>query len=174
MNSHALAVLQYREALDVVAGHASSNLGAEALRSFEPSTSKNWIETELRRVEQMAALLLRSEQWGMPRIPDVRAAIRKAAVEGAALDGAELNEIADLLRASKAVRTVVEKQREHWPLIAEQAAPLVTLDRLEEQIERAIDDGGEVRDNASRELSRIRRELRGARAKIVEQLEHYM
>ena len=174
MNSHALGVLQYREALDVVAGHASSNLGAEALRSFEPSTSKNWIETELRRVEQMAALLLRSEQWGMPRIPDVRAAIRKAAVEGAALDGAELNEIAELLRASKAVRAVVEKQREHWPLIAEQAEPLVILDRLEEQIERAIDDGGEVRDNASRELSRIRRELRGARSKIVEQLEHYM
>ncbi len=174
MNSHALSVLQYREALDVVAGHASSNLGAEALRSLQPATSTTSIETELRRVEQMAALLLRSEQWGMPRIPDVRAAIRKAAVEGAALDGVELNEIAALLRGSKAVRIVVEKQREHWPLIAEQAEPLVILDRLEEQIDRTVDEGGEVRDNASRELSRIRRELRGARGKIVQQLEQYM
>ena len=174
MNSHALSVLQYREALDVIAGYASSNLGAEALRAVEPSTTKVWIETELRRVEQMAALLLRSEQWAMPRIPDVRAAIRKVALAGAALDGTELNEIAELLRSSKAVRAVVHKQREHWPLIAELAEPLVSLDRIEEQIERAIDDNGEVRDQASRELARIRRELRGARAKIVGQLEHYM
>jgi DNA mismatch repair protein MutS2 len=174
VNSHALTVLQYREALDVVAGHASSNLGALALRSAEPSTSRAWIENELRRVEQMAALLLRSEQWAMPRIPDVRAAVRKAAVQGAALDGNELNEIAELMRSSKTVKTVVQRQPEHWPLVAELAEPLVILDRLEEQIARAIDDGGEVRDQASRELARIRRELRGARARIVEQLESYM
>ncbi len=174
MNHHALTVLQYREALGVVAGYASSDLGGVALRSVEPSTSKAWIENELRRVEQMAALLLRSEQWAMPRIPDVHAALRKAAIIGAALDGNELNEIAELLRTSKTVKTVVHKQREHWPLIAELAVPLVILDRLEEQITRAVDDSGDVRDQASRELARVRRELRGARARIVEQLEHYM
>ena len=174
MNPHALAVLQYPEALAVVAGHASSNLGAQALRTWQPSTSKPWIEDELRRVEQMSLLLVRSEPWAMPRIPDVHAAIRKAAVAGAALDGSELNELAVLLHTSRAVRTIVQRQREHWPLLAEQAEPLVTLERLEEQIARALDDDGVVRDQASRELARIRRELRGARARIVEQLEHYM
>ena len=174
MNQHALAVVQYPEALGVVAGYASSNLGAQALRAFEPATSKIWIETELRRVEEMAALLVRSEQWAMPRIPDVRAALRKAAVAGAALDGSELNELAVLLHAAKAVKAVVQRQQEHWPLLAELARPLVTLDRLEQQIAQAIDDGGDVRDHASRELTRVRRELRGARARIVEQLEHYM
>ena len=174
MNTHALAVLQYPEALAVVAGHASSALGHEALRGVQPSNDKAWIEKELRRVEEMAALLLRTEQWGMPRIPDVRAALRKAAIEGAALDGAELHEIAELLRSSKSVRVIVQRQADYWPLIAELAAPLVTLERVEEQIERAVDESGTVRDNASRELSRIRRELRGARARIVEQLERYM
>jgi DNA mismatch repair protein MutS2 len=174
MNHHALAVVQYPEALGVVAGYASSHLGAQALRAFEPATSRIWIETELRRVEEMATLLVRSEQWAMPRIPDVRAALRKAAVAGAALDGSELNELAVLLHAAKAVKAVVHRQQEHWPLLAELAQPLVTLDRLEQQIAQAIDDGGEVRDHASRELTRVRRELRGARARIVEQLERYM
>lgn len=174
MNQHALIVVQYPEALGVVAGYASSNLGAQALRAFEPASSRSWIETELRRVEEMATLLVRSEQWAMPRIPDVRAALRKAAVAGAALDGSELNELAVLLQAAKAVKAAVQRQQEHWPLLAELARPLVTLDRLEQQIAQAIDDGGEVRDHASRELTRVRRELRGARARIVEQLEHYM
>ena len=174
MNNHALTVLQFPEALAAVAEYASSNLGQAAVRALAPSNERIWIETELRRVEQMATLLVRTEQWAMPRVPDVRAAVRKAAVEGAALDGHELNEVAALLRASKAVRAVVQKHHESWPLIAELAEPLATLDRIEQQIEHAIDDGGVVRDNASRELGRIRRELRGARSRIVEHLEQYM
>jgi DNA mismatch repair protein MutS2 len=174
MNSHALSVLQYHDALAVVAHYASSNLGADALRALQPSTALAWIDVELTRVEQMATLLVRTEQWGMPRIPDVRAAIRKTAVQGAALDGPELNELAELLRSAKAVRVVTLRQAEHWPLIAEIAGPLATLERIEQQIAHAIDESGVVRDQASRELSRIRRELRGARARIVEQLEHYM
>ena len=93
MNAHALAVLQFPEALGVVAGYASSHLGAQALAAFQPATSKIVIESELRRVEQMATLLARTEQWALPRIPDARAALRKAAVAGAALDGSELNEL---------------------------------------------------------------------------------
>jgi DNA mismatch repair protein MutS2 len=174
MNNHALTVLQFPEALAVVAEYASSNLGQAALRAFAPSNERLWIETELRRVEQMATLLVRTEQWAMPRVPDVRAAVRKAAVEGAALDAHELNEVAALLRASKAVRAVVQKGRESWPLIAELAEPLATLEKIEQLIEHAIDDAGIVRDNASRDLGRIRRELRGARSRIVEQLEQYM
>ncbi|HET9441634.1 MAG TPA: endonuclease MutS2 [Longimicrobiales bacterium] len=174
MNPHALSVLQYADALSLVAGFASSNLGAEALRTFDPTDSRAWIQDELQRVEQMATLLVRTEQWSMPRIPDVRAAIRKTAVAGAALDGSELNELAVLLHSSQAVRTVVQRQHESWPLIAQLAEPLAVLPRLEQQIAQAIDDSGGVRDQASRELGRIRRDLRGARARIVEQLEHYM
>ena len=174
MNAHALAVLQFPEALGVVAGYASSHLGAQALAAFQPATSKIVIESELRRVEQMATLLARTEQWALPRIPDARAALRKAAVAGAALDGSELNELVVLLHTSSAVKTVVSRQPEHWPLLAELAQPLVKLERLEQQIAHGIDDSGEVRDQASRELARIRRELRGARARIVEQLERFM
>jgi DNA mismatch repair protein MutS2 len=174
MNTHALTVLQYPEALAVVAGHASSTLGRAALQELQPAISKAWVETELRRVEQMAALLLRSEQWAMPRIPDVRAAIRKASVAGAALEGIDLHELGELLRSSKVVRSVVLRQPEYWPLIAGLVQCLITLERIEEQITRTVDESGVVRDNASRELNRIRRELRGARARIVEQLERYM
>ncbi len=174
MNAHALAVLQFFEARTLVAGYASSILGAEALASLEPSTSRTWIETELDRVDQMVTLLTRTGSWGMPRIPNVRAALRKAAVQGAALDGSELNELAQLTRASREVRTTVLGQRDFWPLLADIAEPLATLEQLEQQITRAIDESGSVRDQASRELTRLRRELRGARARIVEQLEQFM
>ena len=174
MNSHALSVLQYPEALQVVASYASSTLGADAVRSLTPAASQNWIETELRRVDEMAALLLRAEPWVMPTIPDVRAALRKLSVEGSALDGVELRDSALLLRSSKEVRTVVLRTRSAAPLLAELAEPLATLEKIEKEIEHTVDESGEVRDNASKELNRVRRELRGARSKIVAKLEEYI
>ena len=174
MNAHALQVLQYHEAVGVVASRASSPLGAEAVRALRPQIDLNSIQTELRRVDEMAALLVRADPWGMPAIPDVRAALRKLAIEGSALDGNELRDVAQLLRSAKEVRGVVLRTRNASPLLEEIAEPLVTLDKLEKEIEHTIDDAGDVRDTASRDLARIRRELRGARSKIVEKLEEYM
>lgn len=174
MNAHALSVLQYGEALDVIAKYASSPLGADSVRSLSPSTSSSWIETELRRVDEMAALLVRAEPWGMPPIPDVRAALRKLSVEGSALDAADFLDVARLLVASREVRKVVLQGREVSQLLAELAEPLVTLEKLEKEIEHTVDEAGLVRDTASKELSRIRRELRGARSKIVSSLEAYI
>ncbi|MCU0636744.1 MAG: Smr/MutS family protein, partial [Gemmatimonadaceae bacterium] len=45
---------------------------------------------------------------------------------------------------------------------------------IEEAIARAIDDAGEVRDDASRSLRRIRRELRSAESELVQLLERVM
>jgi DNA mismatch repair protein MutS2 len=139
-----------------------------------PSISPNWIETELRRVDEMAAFLLRAEPWGMPVIPNVHAALRKLSVEGSALDGAEFRDLAQLLHSSKEVRSAVLRTRNVFPLLAALAEPLAALEKLEKEIERTVDEQGVVRDTASRELSRIRRELRGARSKIVAKLEEYI
>ncbi|HEU0299036.1 MAG TPA: hypothetical protein VFR37_06260, partial [Longimicrobium sp.] len=53
MNPHALNVLEYREALDLVARYASSALGAEAVRALAPGADLGFIEPELARVEDV-------------------------------------------------------------------------------------------------------------------------
>ncbi|HSJ31193.1 MAG TPA: endonuclease MutS2 [Longimicrobiales bacterium] len=174
MNGHALDVLQYPEALAVVAGHASSALGARAVRALEPSDSYAFVVDELLRVDQMSAFLFRAQDWHMPPIPDARAALRRLGVEGSVLDAAELRDTAILLRGSAATRRAILQHAEDYPLLAAVAERLVKLDDDERRIREAIDDGGEVRDNASHELARLRREVRGARSRIVERLEHYI
>lgn len=174
MNGHALDVLQFPEALAVVAGHASSALGARAVRALEPSDSYAFVVDELLRVDQMSAFLFRAQDWHMPPIPDARAALRRLGVEGSVLDAAELRDTAILLRGSAATRRAILQHAEDYPLLAAVAERLVKLDDDERRIREAIDDGGEVRDNASHELARLRREIRGARSRIVERLEHYI
>ena len=174
MNDHALTVLQLPETLSVVAGYASSPLGAEAVRALTPSDAIAWIEPELRRVHQMVGFLLRVEDWALPAPPDLRSPLRKLNVEGSVWEPGALRDCAVLLRDSRDTRRVVLQHADHFPLLAEIAGPLLKREDLEEMIRGAIDDGGDVRDSASRELTRLRREIRGARARIVEKLEQYI
>ncbi|MBW3572981.1 MAG: hypothetical protein KY467_17940, partial [Gemmatimonadetes bacterium] len=90
MNPHALNVLEYREALDLVARFASSGLGADAVRALEPSADRGFVEPELARVEEMRAFLRGDAGWSEPAIPDVREGLRKLRVEGSVLDGPQL------------------------------------------------------------------------------------
>ncbi|HEX6695047.1 MAG TPA: endonuclease MutS2 [Longimicrobiales bacterium] len=173
MNRHALDVLQFPNALAVIAGSASSSLGAAAVRALTPSTDRAWIEHELERVDQMGAFLQRSDAWSPGTIPDVRASVQRLGVAGSVLDAPSLRDIAILSQSGRAARAGILQHEEAFPLLADTAHRLGNDARGEESIRHAIDDAGEVKDHASRELAKIRRELRSTRGRIVKQLEEY-
>lgn len=174
MNRHALRVIQFPETLELVAGFASSPLGAEAVRGLEPSSRREWVELELRRVDQMVGFLLRNDDWVVPALPDLREALRRLAIAGSVWEGAELRDAGELLRSARASRRAFTHHADDYPLLAEIAEALIELRDEEKAIGQAIDGAGEVRDEASRELARLRREIRGARNNIVDRLQAYL
>ncbi|HEU4558359.1 MAG TPA: endonuclease MutS2 [Longimicrobium sp.] len=176
MNSHALNVLEYRDALDLVARHASSPLGGDAVRALEPSADLGWIEPELARVEEMRAFLGGDSGWGLPAIPDVREGVRRLRIEGSVLEAPQLRDLGTLLASSRATRRAVlaEGGAERFPLLALLAGGLVEAEKDEAQIGRAIDEAGAVRDDASPALYKLRREIRTVRSRLVERLAAYM
>jgi DNA mismatch repair protein MutS2 len=174
MNEHALQVLQFDEALAVVAGHASSPLGAEAVRALRPSDTRAWVDEELRRVDQMLGALLRAPDWTVPTIPDLRSALRRLALDGGMLHGFELRDIGEMARSAHDIRRVLAVHAEHFPLVFAVADRLGKFEAEERTIRRAIDGAGDVRDEASPTLTRLRREIRGERSRIVAKLEAYM
>lgn len=174
MNRHALAVLQLPETLNVVAGFASSPLGADAVRRLVPRDRLQAVNDELLRVDQMSAFLTRAQDWQMPALPDARAAVRRLEVDGSVLDAIELRDVAIVLHGSAGTRRAILQHADDYPLLADIGHRLVRLDDEQRRIAAAIDDAGEVRDRASSDLGRIRRELRTARSRIVEKLEQYI
>jgi DNA mismatch repair protein MutS2 len=174
MNRHALEVLQLPEALALVAGHASSPLGAEAVRGLEPSDAAAVVVDELKRVDEMMSFLFRAQEWQMPALPDARSALRRLGVAGSVLDAPELRDLAIVLQGSAATRRAILQHADDYPLLAAVAQRMAKLDDAERRIRAAIDDGGTVRDNASHDLARLRRDIRGARNRIVERLQQYI
>ena len=134
-------------------------------------------ERELARVAAMRAIVTCEEGWAPLPIPDVDRALARLRIEGTRLDGRELQQAGVLLRSSRLTGDALRSARR--PAVALSVlAPL--RERLhanrkqEEEIERALDVDGSVRDDASHALRRVRRELRNAQGELVALLERIM
>ena len=94
-----------------------------------------------------------------------------AAGRGQVLAPSELLEIADLARASTRLRRTFARTRQETPLLSTRAAGLADLEALRELIAGAVDERGEVRDSASRELQAIRRERDAVHGRLQQRME---
>src|SRR5688500_20388791 len=111
MNLHGLAVVEFPAVLEVVAGRASSALGADRVRAASPSADRSWIHAEHERVQAMRSLLSGEGGWDSEPIPDVRVSAERLRVEGTSLDAASLLAIAVLLRSSRRTAAALQDDK---------------------------------------------------------------
>ncbi|MFZ9899640.1 MAG: endonuclease MutS2 [Gemmatimonadaceae bacterium] len=187
MQPHALDVLEFARLLEHIAGFASSGPGAARIRALRPlrvGGTRPEREDALaalrlihRQVGAMRVLVAGEEGWRPEGIPDLGAALTRLRVPGTVWSGLELRDLITLLVSSR--RTQLALRAEAVPamvrgLLAPCADALVARPAVEQQLERVLTEEGELRDDASPALSRIRRERRGAEGELVRLLERVM
>jgi len=165
MNEHALRVIEFPSALELIAGRASSPLGAERIREASPTSDREFLVHEHSRVAAVRSLIEDKLAWAPQSIPDISPALVRLRVEGASLSAADLLAVANLLRSSRL--TAEALARADVPQLAKallkpEIDALVSSQTDEKRIFAAIDDDANVRDEASPLLRRVRRELRGS------------
>ena len=177
MNSHALNVIEFPRTLALISERATSPLGAERVRELRPLPDRETIEREHARVAVVRSLLSAEEPWHLHGVPDARTALTRLRVEDASLAAPDLLVLGSLLRSSRVTRDSLRGERASpmvTAVLAEQIESLVANKPIEDTIERAIDEEGEVRDDASAALRKIRRELKGSQGELVKLLERAM
>jgi len=177
MNSHALNVIEFPRTLTLIAERASSPLGAERVRELRPLTDSGAIGREHARVAAVRSLISAEDPWGLAGVPDARAALTRLRVEGASLAAPDLLVIGAVLRSGRVTRESLRGERASAIVVAvlsEQIQSLASNKTLEDAISHAIDDEGQVTDNASSALRKIRRELKGSQGELIKLLERAM
>ena len=174
MNAHALAVLEFRRVLELVGARAASPLGRAAVESRTPASDAETVRRELRRVTETQLFLSDRPGWGMPVVADARRALPKLVLAGAVLEPIELFAVGLLLASARALAGELDVAAERHPALVLVRALLHEDEAMEQVIARTVDEKGAVLDTASRELKRIRGELRRAHSRIVAKLEGYM
>src|SRR5262245_5207571 len=78
MDRHSLEILEFDKVRHMVGRYMPSALGADRIRELHPGTDQAAIETELRLVSEMVALLRLRRGPAFGDLRDIRTAVRRA------------------------------------------------------------------------------------------------
>lgn len=151
--------LEFYRVLEHVASFAASSLGVEHVADMMPLGDEGAARREIGMVAEVRQLLQRQESVPLDGIYDIRQALSFSKVSGSVLSGENFLHILSTIQGARKLREFFAGRRDTAPLMHELTADIHNNRLIERHIADAIDDSGNVRDNASRDLFRIRREI---------------
>ena len=165
----ALRVLEFTKIRERLAAHALTDMGKEKCLALVPYDDVSEVRRALDETEEACVLL--SYLGGQPLVafPDVREQVTLAQ-KGACLSQRALLDVAACLRATRAARSALVRDREDTPILTGLATRLTALDGIENDISAAIISEEEIADRASAELHQIRRQIRSANERMRDRL----
>jgi DNA mismatch repair protein MutS2 len=170
VDANALAALEFPAIAERLAGATSTPPGAELARALTPSSDPTEVVCRQALTAEAIALLEESAEPPLRGVEDVRAAVERAA-RGGLLSPAELSGVGATITGALAARAAL-REREEAPLLNELAAAIDPgLRELAGTIGSRVEpDGSDLKDTASPELRRLRRQLREGRGRIADEL----
>ena len=145
-----------------------STLGQERVDDMAFSEDYGEIDRRLREVTEFVRILQEEDEFPDQYFFDVRPSLKRIRVEGMYL---EEQELFDLRRSLETIRDIVrffqrndlndddESFKSSHPTLQELAGDILVFPQLISRINNILDKFGKIKDNASSELLRIRREL---------------
>ncbi len=164
-----LRVLEFNKILERLAQYAMTDAGKARCRALVPSSEEAQVRRSLDETEEAVVLLTYLGSNPLIGFSDVTEYIT-IAKKGACLSPRALMDVALLLRAARAARQSLVKDRENTPLLIALASRLTVLESIENDIGDAIIGEDEIADRASSELYQIRRQIRSANERMREKL----
>ncbi|MBI2297687.1 MAG: Smr/MutS family protein [Armatimonadetes bacterium] len=155
MDPHALEVLEFGKVRDLLAEAAASALGLEAAAALQPLTEEDQIRLALQHTSEARSIFDGGDDIPLGGLHDLRPLLHQASI-GSVLLGEELLAVAQTLGCVAKVKHFFAG-RDAVPALGRVAGELVDLPAVAAEIVRCIGDDGEVLDDASAELRRLRR-----------------
>ena len=169
---HAAQVLEFDLVRAQLAGYCETELGGGEARRLEPSFDPDqfWALQELTQ-EAYQLMGVHSLPF-LGAVGDMRDSLQRAQ-RGGTMDGESLVRLADALAAMRSLKTLVKAHSGDYPRLWRLAEVLPELPSLEEKLYRSLDGSGEVKDDASSELLRLRKQRASRAQKILERIQSY-
>ena len=151
-------------------------LSARELMAAEGfSRSRREVEERLTLADEMRTVLAMESGAEIGEQEDLRSIIDKIAVEGSYLMADECAVLLRALRGVSAIVGFIRSRREGtYPALRRMTERVQLFPELQREIERVVDDKGEVRSSASQELAEIRRAIREHEGQVAKRLQQVL
>lgn len=170
MARYAIKTLEFDKVKNMLAAKAATFLGKQSILALQ--IEGDFSKVQILQEETAEAVRILEEEKSFPFggayniIDDI-----KRAEIGSILQAEELLHIMTTLAAFRSMKCFLIENAELAPNLATYGQNLQQFNRLEKQIDNAIDEHGEIRDNASPKLKGLRSAIQIAKARVRDKLD---
>ncbi|MDO5523777.1 MAG: endonuclease MutS2 [Bacteroidia bacterium] len=142
--------------------HCLSALGKEKVGEMQFSTVFQEVDVQLSQTDEFVHILQEEDSFPANNFYDVRPVLKRIRVAGSWI---EQNALSELNKSLQTINSIVkffnadEEKAERYPHLIQLTENVFVSPEISKKIERIIDEFGQIRDNASPQLSAIRREI---------------
>jgi DNA mismatch repair protein MutS2 len=167
----AIQVLEFDRLKEILGGYSTCALGHRAIDALGPGQDVIALEVEFTLVREAVAYLRPGAELGFGSLADPDIWLAHLSVPASVLGVDEFLAATSLMDAVQSVRETFKPDGPNHPQLAARAAALADFRNLAAIIRRAILPNGEISDDASPQLRRIRVSIGQGRDKIRRSLE---
>ena len=171
MSRTATQVLEFDRLKEILAGYSTCGPGHRAIEALTPGEDVAALDAEFNLMGEAVAYLRPGAELGFGSLADPDTWLARLSVPAAVLAVDEFLAATSLMDAVQSIRETFKPDGANHPQLAARAAALADFRHLSTAIRRAILPNGEISDDASPQLRRIRLSIGQGRDKIRRSLE---
>ena len=173
MHAGALRALEFDRIVDVIRGFAQTPQGEAHLAALQPATEPRAVAAALAATSETVSFLA-GNQIAVQAPHELQVILEGVTVEGRPLEPLQLLALATFLSTVNTTCSAVRRARASFPILLAIVERAASFDQEIADVQRKIDPAGDVVDDASPELRRIRESLRRQRTRLRGTLESYL
>lgn len=143
-----------------------SPAGHEWISSLAPLPGGLMLQERRRQTAQLQGLSHRGSRLPFTRLDEIREGLENLSAEGMILPLPTLVAVKEHAALARTMRQFILKNNELLPDLQSGARSIVVLEELESRLKKSLTDQGEIRDDATKDLKRIRESLLSKRNEL--------
>jgi DNA mismatch repair protein MutS2 len=165
-----LELLEFDRLVDLMSGAAHSEVSKKAVLDISPLLTEDVIRDRVVRIEDIRRIVQSGSSLRLQAFLDISPLLHRVRPPGAVLEAQELSAFVPVMEMAHEISLQVSEM-EGLKALPAFAAPLTGQPDLLKTIQKSIGPEGNIKDSASPELARIRRELNKLEQGIQKKLE---
>ncbi len=161
--------IEFNKIRNLLSNHCLSTLGKEKVDQMAFSSDYDIVNKYISQTDEFVHILQDEDSFPSDSFYDVRPVLKRIRVVGSWIEQSALSELNKSLKTISAIVKFFaddEEKQERYPYLYELSENIFVSKEISRKIEQIIDDYGQIRNNASPELSAIRREISSAMSGI--------
>lgn len=162
--------LEFPKVLDLISRYAITESGRNKVLNLLPVNNPDYIKNEGELVNEAKELINTVGYPPIEYLSEIFTVISETRIDGAVISGIKLLEILKLAKTSRLLRQFVFQESRENSLLKQKASGLFADKLFENRIEKIITEQGEIKENASTELARLRKEINNKKSELVKSI----